>query len=52
MKKTVDLTKEDIKTVEGYMKDNNLKNFSEAIRDIIRNVVPHFAPFSAGNVKK
>ena len=38
MRKTIDLTKEDIKKVINYQKENKKNNFSEAIRDIIRNM--------------
>jgi len=38
MRKTIDLTKEDIKLVDDYQKRNGLKNFSEAMRNIVRGM--------------
>lgn len=35
MRKTIDLTDENIKTITEYQKRNGLKNFSEAVRNII-----------------
>ena len=65
MRKTIDLSDENIKAVTDYQKRNNLKNFSQAIRNIIDNMgisnidmdkmkedilSTHVAPESAGEV--
>lgn len=49
MRKTIDLTKDDIKLVENYKKRHGYKNFSEAIREIIK-LSEHIAPKEAGEV--
>lgn len=36
MRKTIELTDEDIQAVEEYQKENKLKNFSEAVRGMLR----------------
>ena len=38
MRKTIELTKTDIEQVTKYQKRNGLKNFSDAMRNIIRNM--------------
>lgn len=38
MRKTIDLTEKDIKLVDEYQKRNGLKNFSEAMRNIVRGM--------------
>jgi hypothetical protein len=38
MRKTIDLTEENIKAVNEYQKRNGLKNFSESVRNIIGNI--------------
>ena len=44
-KKMIALTKEQIIYVEKYKTNYGLKNFTEAIRHVIDNLVaPHFAP--------
>ncbi len=37
MRKTIELTKEDVDTVIEYQQRNGLKNFSEAVRYLVRN---------------
>ena len=49
MRKTIDLTDSDIKLVEEFQKANQIKNFSEAVRVIIRQSI-HIAPKGAGEV--
>ena len=36
MRKTIDLTESDIKRVTEFQQKNQIKNFSEAVRNIIR----------------
>ncbi len=38
MRKTIDLTKKDIQAVEDYQKRNGLKNFTDAMRNIVRSL--------------
>lgn len=38
MRKTIELTKKDMQAVDEYQKKNGLKNFSEAMRNIVRNL--------------
>jgi predicted CopG family antitoxin len=65
MRKTIDLTDENIKTITEYQKRNGLKNFSEAVRNLIDSkkdtdvdiekikmevLNTHVAPKSAGEI--
>jgi hypothetical protein len=50
MKKTVDLTQEEIKMVEDFQEKTGAKNFSDAIRKIIK-LSEFVAPKSAGEVR-
>lgn len=55
MKKTIDLSEEDIKKVEAYKKRKGLKSFSEAMREMIREadfISITIAPESAGEVNR
>ncbi len=38
MRKTIDLTEKDVKAVQEYQAKNGFKNFSQAVRNIIRNI--------------
>jgi len=38
MRKTIDLDEEDIKKIEKFRKENNIKTFSESARSIIRKL--------------
>ncbi len=38
MRKTIDLTEKDVKDVQEYQAKNGFKNFSQAVRNIIRNI--------------
>ena len=49
MKKTVDLSEKEIELVEQFKEKTNAKNFSEALRGIIK-ISEHIAPKSAGEV--
>ena len=50
MKKTVDLSKEEIQMVEDFQERSGAKNFSDAIRQLIK-LGQHFAPKEAGEVR-
>lgn len=51
MKKTVDLSKEEIQMVEDFQERSGAKNFSDAIRQLIK-LGQHFAPKEAGEVRQ
>jgi hypothetical protein len=42
MRKTIDLSKDEINAVEEYQKRNGLKNFSEAMRNMVSSMNSHF----------
>lgn len=51
MKKTVDLSEEEIMLVEQFQERTGARNFSEAIRGLIK-LSNYIAPKSAGEIKK
>jgi hypothetical protein len=50
MKKTVDLSEHEIQLVEDFKEKTGAKNFSDALRGLIR-LSEHIAPKSAGEVR-